>query len=53
MNMNFKRKLPIPMEIKEQYPNHNLDRARNQFKLCLDMEAKWQELAAVVEKYMN
>ena len=20
MNMNFKRKLPIPMEIKEQYP---------------------------------
>ena len=36
-----------------EYPNHNLDRARNQFKLCLDMEAKWQELAAVVEKYMN
>lgn len=36
-----------------EYPQHNLDRARNQFKLCLDMESKWQELAAVVEKYMN
>lgn len=36
-----------------EYPQHNLDRARNQFKLCLDIESKWQELTAVVEKYMN
>ncbi len=36
-----------------EYPQHNLDRARNQFKLCLDMEEKWQELEAVVAKYMN
>lgn len=36
-----------------EYPQHNLDRARNQFKLCLDMEEKWQELEAVVKNYMN
>lgn len=30
---------------------HNLDRARNQFKLVSDMEAQWEDMAAVVAKY--
>ncbi len=30
--------------------NHNLDRARTQFKLVADMEKKWAEMAAIVEK---
>lgn len=32
--------------------NHNLDRARTQFKLVADMEAKWDEMNAIVEKYI-
>jgi len=32
--------------------NHNLDRCRTQFKLVADMEARWDEMAAVVEKYI-
>lgn len=32
---------------------HNLDRARTQFKLVADMEKKWDEMAAIVEKYKN
>lgn len=32
--------------------NHNLDRARTQFKLVADMEAKWDQMAAIVEKYI-
>lgn len=32
---------------------HNLDRARTQFKLVKDMEDKWTEMAAIVEKYKN
>ena len=32
---------------------HNLDRARTQFKLVADMEAKWDAMQAVVEKYRN
>ena len=32
---------------------HNLDRARTQFKLVADMEAKWKEMAAIVEKYVS
>lgn len=32
--------------------NHNLDRARTQFKLVADMEAKWNEMNAIVEKYI-
>ncbi len=32
---------------------HNLDRARAQFKLVKDMEDKWTEMAAIVEKYKN
>lgn len=34
------------------YPTHNLDRARNQFKLVADGEAKYDELCAIVEKYL-
>lgn len=30
---------------------HNLDRARTQFKLVADMEAKWDQLVSIVEKY--
>ena len=31
--------------------NHNLDRARTQFKLTVDMEQKLSEMKAIVEKY--
>lgn len=31
--------------------NHNLDRARTQFKLVADMETKWDQMKAIVEKY--
>ena len=34
------------------YPEHNLDRARNQFKLVADMEAKMPEMLKVVKKYL-
>ena len=34
------------------HPNHNLDRARNQFKLVRDMEEKMDEMKAIVEKYI-
>lgn len=30
--------------------NHNLDRARTQFKLVADMEEKWEQMAAIVGK---
>ena len=33
--------------------HHNLDRARTQFQLVADMEAKWQDMAAIVKKYAN
>ena len=32
---------------------HNLDRARNQFKLVADMESIWSDLENVVAKYMK
>ena len=32
-------------------PGHNLDRARNQFKLVSDMEARLPEMQAIVNKY--
>lgn len=32
--------------------HHNLDRARTQFKLVKDMEDKWDEMAAIVSKYI-
>ena len=31
--------------------NHNIDRCRTQFKLVEDMEAKWDEMQAIVAKY--
>ena len=34
------------------HPTHNLERARNQFKLVADGEAKRAQLAAIVEKYI-
>lgn len=30
---------------------HNLDRARTQFKLVEDMEAKWDVMQEIVRKY--
>ena len=32
-------------------PGHNLDRARNQFKLVSDMESRLDEMKAIVKKY--
>lgn len=32
---------------------HNLARARTQFKLVADMEAKWKEMTTIVEKYVS
>ena len=34
------------------YPEHNLDRARNQMKLVADMEAKMDEMNKIIEKYI-
>lgn len=31
---------------------HNLDRCRTQFKLVADMEAKWEQMEKIVEKYL-
>ena len=36
---------------KTQYEEHNLDRTRTQLKLVADMEAKWDEMNAIVKKY--
>ena len=36
---------------KTHRPGQNLDRCRTQFKLVRDMEARWDEMAAVVKKY--
>ncbi len=33
--------------------NHNLDRARNQFKLVADIESKFDEMAEIVQKYIK
>ena len=33
------------------YPEHNLDRARTQFKLVADMEEKMEQMKAIVAKY--
>ena len=32
------------------YPDHNLDRARTQFKLVSEMEKHWDEMAKIVEE---
>ncbi|MBO5252431.1 MAG: phosphotransferase [Clostridia bacterium] len=37
---------------KTKYPQHNLDRARNQFHLVKEMEEKWDDMMAVVEAYL-
>ena len=34
------------------HPYHNLDRARNQFKLVADGEERYEELCKIVEKYI-
>lgn len=36
---------------KTKYPQHNLDRARNQFKLVEDIENKWDDVMAIINKY--
>lgn len=36
---------------KTRYAEHNLVRCRTQFKLVADMEAKWDEMKAIVKKY--
>ena len=33
-------------------PDHNLDRARNQFKLVSDMEKRFDDMCAIVKKYL-
>ena len=37
---------------KTKYPQHNLDRARNQLHLVKEMEEKWADMMAVVEAYL-
>lgn len=32
------------------YPEHNLDRARTQFKLVMDMEEHWDEMERIIEE---
>lgn len=34
-------------------PSHNLDRARNHFKLVSSMEAHWSEMESIIEKVYN
>ncbi len=34
------------------YSQHNLDRARNQFKLCTDMEQKMDQMNLIIQKYL-
>ena len=36
---------------KTKYPQHNLDRARNQFKLVSDMENNWEDIMKIINKY--
>ncbi|MBQ8207604.1 MAG: aminoglycoside phosphotransferase family protein [Clostridia bacterium] len=38
---------------KTAYPEHNIDRARNQFKLVRDIDARMDELNALVDKIYN
>ncbi len=38
---------------KTKHPTHNLDRARNQFKLLSDMETKKEEMLSIVKKYSD
>ncbi len=34
-------------------PNHNLDRARNHFKLVSSMEAHWSQMESIIQKVYN
>lgn len=34
------------------YPEHNLDRCRTQFKLVEEMEEQWDDMKAIVKKYI-
>lgn len=36
---------------KTKYETHNLDRARNQFKLVADMERQWDAMMEIIHKY--
>ncbi|HIT31594.1 MAG TPA: aminoglycoside phosphotransferase family protein [Candidatus Enterenecus stercoripullorum] len=36
-----------------QRPGQNLDRCRTQFKLVADMESRWGDMKAIVDKYRN
>ena len=36
-----------------RYPAHNLHRARTQFKLVADMDAKWSQMQAILKGYMD
>ena len=47
------RSLEGDVYFKVHRDRHNLDRARTQFKLVADMEAKWDKLTAIVEKYKH
>ena len=38
---------------KIDYPTHNLDRARTQFKLVWDMEQKWEKMKEISGKYIR
>lgn len=38
---------------KIDYPTHNLDRARTQFKLVWDMEQKWEKMKEISGKYVR
>ena len=38
---------------KTSRPKHNLDRARNQFKLVSEMEARFDEMTTIVRKYIK
>lgn len=38
---------------KTSRPEHNLDRARTQLKLVADMESKWDQMIAIVAKYLQ
>ena len=35
------------------FPDHNLVRARNQFRLVEDMEAKWQDMQAIIRSNLS
>ena len=35
-----------------EYPTHNLDRARNQFRLVSDMEEKLPQMRAIIDKFI-